>query len=88
MIAVSIIAAVAIITLAAVIWMQDRSHRDDRHRWVEERRELLNRIQRPELAPYTTPTSFEAPELPADEWAQVGTIRNDPEAYLGFNEGS
>lgn len=42
--------------------------------WVEERRELLNRIQRPEYVPTGPVVHFEVPEAEPDDVDKVGTI--------------
>jgi hypothetical protein len=47
----------------------------ERIAWVEERRELLNRIQRPEYVPTAPAVRFEIPEPEPDDFEQVGTIR-------------
>lgn len=47
----------------------------ERHAWLRERAELLNRIQAPHLVPIPARTAEEQPEPPEDdEWDLVGTI--------------
>jgi hypothetical protein len=46
----------------------------ERHEWAQERRELLERIQRPQHIPITVTEPLVLPEEPADEIDLVGTI--------------
>lgn len=50
--------------------------------WGDERRELLNRIQRPEFLPVASPGNYVIPEQEPDEIGQVGAINFDTEALL------
>jgi hypothetical protein len=77
------IAAVCLeaVALVAVVWMLVRSHAADQRAWVEERRELLERIQRPERIPAHLPEAYEIPEFQPDDFDMVGTISHlDTEA--------
>ena len=73
MIAVCVVCVAVIGALVYALRLQALSHRDAQAQWAEERRELLNRIQRPEYTP-TAPAPFELPELPEDQYNLVGTI--------------
>lgn len=69
--------------LVMVVRTLSAQHATAERAWADERRELLNRIQVPHHIP-VAPQHF-APQQddePPDEWNMVGTIRNDPEAYL------
>lgn len=47
----------------------------ERHAWLRERAELLNRIQAPHLVPIPPRTAEDEPEPPEeDEWDLVNTI--------------
>lgn len=82
--------AIALILLASQrAWNQERAELLDaiaaeRGGWTQERGELLNRIQRPEYLPRAVPEDFmeRIPDPEPDDWNKVGTILNDPEAYL------
>lgn len=80
------ITAVCLVALSVAflvaLWLQQEGHREAQAQWALERRELLNRIQKPEVLPMPSFGQFSAPEQPADEFNLVGTIRNDPELYL------
>jgi hypothetical protein len=62
--------------LIAVVRMMTISHQDAERQWAEERRELLNRIQRPEFVPITQ-ANLPIPEADADQYNLVGTIKYD-----------
>ena len=71
------LAAIAVVVVVLIQTWQQRQlihdHALERDAWIAERRELLNRIQRPEYTP-TTLAPFELPELPEDQYNLVGTI--------------
>ena len=80
--------AVCFALLLFASYLSSLQHDRERQKWTEERRELLNRIQAPEKSGFVAaPQVFEIPEPEPDEWDQVGTIVNDPEAYLKQLEG-
>lgn len=84
MVALAVVAAVAMLALAAALVLLQRSHREAQAQWALERRELLNRIQRPEIIP-TAPVAFEVPEREDDEWNKVGTVEISDE-WLNSDE--
>ena len=49
----------------------------ERREWASERRELLNRIQRPELLPIAPERDFVIPEVEPDEFDMIGSIREE-----------
>lgn len=46
--------------------------------WADERRELLTRIQRPEIVPVKPASGYVIPDREPDEYGQVGAIEFDP----------
>lgn len=78
----TVIAAALAVALVAVVIVALRHIRSLEDRHIEERRELLNRIQAPERLPVPSVEKFEIPERDPDEWAQVGTITIDPDYGL------
>lgn len=74
-----------VIGIAAIVALlvQARQYALDRQRvekaWTQERRELLERIQRPERPPVEPATPFDIPEQPQDEWNLVNTISYEPQ---------
>ena len=74
----TIVAIILAATLAgavvAVVALLDRSHREQAAQWALERRELLTRIQRPEIVPVASPAPFVVPDPEPDEIGKVGTI--------------
>lgn len=82
----TVVAAVLAAALVAVVWLLTRSqaaqrdaHAQAEQRWFEERRELLNRVQRPEYLPLTVPKGWEPPEATPDYSDLVGTVADPPE---------
>lgn len=82
-----LLAGALLVCLASVVVLAvafDRAHErttDDRleaeRRWASERRELLTRVQRPDLIPVARPsaTPTPQPDIPArDRMAKVGTV--------------
>lgn len=74
-------ALIVSLVLAVRYFLADISEREaamslERIGWVEERRELLNRIQRPEYVPAAPVTDFQIPELEPDEFDLVGTLQD------------
>lgn len=53
------------------------AHRASEEAWVVERRELVNRVQAPQLVPRPAPQAFELPEAEPDESNLVGTVSYD-----------
>ena len=47
----------------------------ERREWASERRELLNRIQRPEVLPVVSERDFVIPEVEPDEFDMIGSIQ-------------
>jgi hypothetical protein len=70
----TIVALVLVAGWAITAWLFLRQIQALERDWARERRELLNRIQRPDVTP-ADPVLYEIPEQPADEWAKVGEIR-------------
>ena len=75
------VALTAALVLVVRYFLADISEREDaisleRIGWVEERRELLNRIQRPEYVPTMPVMDFRVPELEPDEFDLVGTMQD------------
>lgn len=54
-------------------------HVKEREAWTEERRELLNRIQRPEVVQAGPVADFPTPDVEQDELGLVGSIVHDPD---------
>jgi len=76
-----IVACALVVALVAVAYLllrsqarADAAHERDREAWVAERRELLNRVQRPEQIPVGTASFVFPAEQEIDEIAQVGQI--------------
>jgi 23S rRNA A2030 N6-methylase RlmJ len=79
MIILAISTGVLYVTLLIELFrLQDR-HTKAETAWLEERRELLNRIQAPERIPVQASQDYVIPEREQDEWASVGTIVIDPD---------
>lgn len=77
------LAALAVLLLLALI-LERRRHDTDlaarEEAWRDERRELCNRIQRPDLIPRKPRTPLPQPELPdAAAYASVGTLNAAPQ---------
>ena len=64
---------VPLILLFALILLREYTFRQEREEWLLERRELLNRVQRPEWLPVSQ-GAFSQPEPEADEFNLVGVI--------------
>ena len=66
---------IAIVIALAVVWIivKDRQIAEERDAWAGERRELLTRIQHPEVVP-TTQTEREIEISEPDEISLVGEI--------------
>lgn len=47
--------------------------------WADERRELLNRIQRPEIVPVKPTEGYVIPDQEPDGWNDIGEIVYDPD---------
>lgn len=73
-----IITAIFAVLLAVIIWRSENEKTEREAQWVLERRELLNRIQAPERAPFAEPQFLEIPEQAPDEWNLVGSIAPPP----------
>ena len=59
--------------LAVLILAREYTFHQERAEWLSERRELLNRVQRPEWLPVAS-QAFSAPEPELDEFNMVGVI--------------
>lgn len=70
----TIVAAIEAVTIVVVVFLMLRHQGAQERLWGEERRELLNRVQRPDYAPQTVAESFAFPDPEPDELALVGTI--------------
>jgi hypothetical protein len=64
---------------AGLLFQQAQAFREERAQNLVERRELYERIQRPERIPASVgPAEYVAPEQQPDEWNLVGTINHEP----------
>jgi hypothetical protein len=77
---VTIVALQTLVLVLAVRWFVT-AQAEAEARWSLERRELLNRIQRPEAVPLHPVANFQAPDTEPDDIELVGTI-----AYPDENE--
>jgi hypothetical protein len=77
----AVIVAVSLIMLRIILSLLD-GRREAEAQWVLERRELLTRIQRPEIVPTRDVAEFELPEREPDEWGKVGAVDIDPDYGL------
>lgn len=84
--ALAVVAVAAVAALLYALKAQQETFREAQAQWALERRELLTRIQRPELPMPNLVGGFEMPEQEQDDWNKVGTIVNDPELYLKADE--
>ena len=75
-----IVSGILAVALVAVVHLLLRYHRQAESTWEKERRELLNRIQRPEVVPLPDVPGFVLPEPEEDFSALVGTIAEPEEA--------
>lgn len=75
----TIIAAVLALALVAVVYLMLRHAAEAERAWTAERRELLSRIQRPELLPSPTGEPFAFPDTEPDQLELIGTIQEPPE---------
>lgn len=79
--------AIFFIALALQHIAQERSFARQRAEWFEERRELLNRVQRPDILPATVSAPLELPERTEEQiaqeraWAQVGQVISIDPSY-------
>ena len=73
----TVIAAILAAGLVAVVWCFLRHIRQLEQAHTTERRELMTRIQHPEIVPQDTPPTFPTPEPEVDLSALVGTINYD-----------
>jgi hypothetical protein len=73
-------AAVFAIALVVVVHLLLRTHREAEAVYMAERRELLNRIQRPDYLPAANPVDLERFQLPdePDEIELINTIAEPP----------
>jgi len=79
---VAIVLAAALVVVV-VVFVRYQTARDQRFAEVErayvlERRELLNRIQRPDMIPVRAPDAFVQPESEPDQIDLVGVIMEPP----------
>jgi hypothetical protein len=82
MIVLTIGLAVALCAMVGHYYLLDKSHIAERVLWAEERRELLNRIQRPDQIPTSPSPGYVVPEPEPDEINDVGTVRYEPEEMV------
>ena len=68
--------------LIVLLVQQSREHQEAQAQWALERRQLCDRIQRPEQPLPAPPRQVALPDPEPDEYDLVGTVRFDPEAYL------
>lgn len=71
--------ALIILVVLCLLFSFERSNRIERadraKAWEDERRELLNRIQRPDLLPAQAAEPIMVPDREPDEWNRVGEIQ-------------
>lgn len=60
----------------------EHAHTAAQAEWVNERRELVNRVQAPQFVPRSPVTEFKIPELEEDGIEEVGTIQQLDEEQL------
>ena len=70
----TVIACVETVALVVAVFLVFRLNAD----YVEERRELLNRIQHPEIVPVKPAANYVVPEQEPDGWNEIGAIEFDP----------
>lgn len=70
----TVVAAVEAVALVVVVLLLLRHFAEAQAQWAVERRELLNRVQRPDHIPVAPRPEFVLPELEDDLTAEVGTI--------------
>lgn len=75
----TVIACLLAVALVATVHLLLAHFREAQAQWAVERRELLNRIQRPDIVPVTPVHTFTMPEVEPDEIDLVGTIKFEPE---------
>lgn len=64
---------VPLLLLFALILLREYTFRQERAEWLSERRELLNRVQRPDILPVAQ-SAFVQPEVEPDEFNLIGSI--------------
>lgn len=64
----------AVVAIVGVVVQAFRFHASQAKAWAQERRELLNRVQRPEVIPQAAPEMWAMPEMLPDESNLVGTV--------------
>lgn len=74
----TVIAAVLAVSLVATVFLMLRYIASAESAWADERRELLNRIQRPEQIIPVAPQQWAWPDEEPDEIEKVGTIADPP----------
>lgn len=76
----TVVASLEALAIVAIVFLLLRSHSSQATAWALERRELLNRVQRPEVLPFASASQYVLPEPEVDELERVGTITyQDPE---------
>lgn len=81
-----IVLAVALLASVWLLLLIERMHDGERTAWAAERRELLERIQRPDRIPAAPRTDFVVPEREPDEWGKVGSVEID-QNWLNGTDG-
>ena len=76
----AVILAVLFLSYALVAGAIQRFGKE-REAWLEERRELLNRIQAPERIPMPVSQPMELPDREPSQWAQVGQVVSIADSY-------
>lgn len=74
-----VVAGLEAVALVAVVFLLLRHFAASERAWADERRELLNRVQRPDHIPLPSTEQFVFPEQEDDELNKVGTIAPPPE---------
>lgn len=76
MIYLTVIAGLELIAIGGIVYLWFLDRRESEKRWASERRELLTRIQRPELVPIPRSQAPRATQRigTLDEIRKVGTI--------------
>lgn len=78
----TVVACLEAVAIVVVVLLLLRHQGEEQARWAVERRELLNRIQRPDQIPVAPRPEFLTPDQEDDFAAEVGTI-----TYLEADDG-
>ena len=70
-----VVACFETVILGGIVFLFLRAQQTAERAWADERRELLNRIQRPDMVPLTAAKPFIAPDPEPDEIDLVGVVQ-------------